>query len=182
LGGRGRGRWISEFEASLVYKVSSRTARATQRNPVSKKQNKTNKTKQKQKQNNKKITKKKKKRTWQREEGLCLAESGSIGCHHPAGSATCCTKGSGGVGDHKEWEELRVSWSMGAQPCRESQEQAQSWAFFKSETCLGWFSHKHRPVVAPLYHFQLGLGHQQSKKRVARWLSGYEDLSPRLRI
>jgi hypothetical protein len=32
----GRGRWISEFEASLVYKVSSRTARATQRNPVSK--------------------------------------------------------------------------------------------------------------------------------------------------
>ena len=32
----GRGRWISEFEASLVYRVSSRTARATQRNPVSK--------------------------------------------------------------------------------------------------------------------------------------------------
>jgi hypothetical protein len=32
---------ISEFEASLVYKVSSRIARATQRNPVSKtKQNK----------------------------------------------------------------------------------------------------------------------------------------------
>jgi hypothetical protein len=36
----GRGRWISEFEASLVYKVSSRTARATQRNPVSKNQKK----------------------------------------------------------------------------------------------------------------------------------------------
>jgi hypothetical protein len=34
---RGRGRWISEFEASLVYRVSSRTARATQRNPVLKK-------------------------------------------------------------------------------------------------------------------------------------------------
>ena len=31
-----RGRWISEFEASLVYKVSCRTARAIQRNPVSK--------------------------------------------------------------------------------------------------------------------------------------------------
>jgi hypothetical protein len=31
----GRGRQISEFEASLVYKVSSRTARTTQRNPVS---------------------------------------------------------------------------------------------------------------------------------------------------
>jgi hypothetical protein len=43
----GRGRWISEFKASLVYKVSSRTARAIQRNPVSKKkkqkQNKSNK-------------------------------------------------------------------------------------------------------------------------------------------
>jgi hypothetical protein len=38
----GRGRRISEFEASLVYRVSSRTARATQKNPVSK-------TKQKQK-------------------------------------------------------------------------------------------------------------------------------------
>jgi hypothetical protein len=33
----GRGRQISELEASLVYKVSSRTARATQRNPVLKK-------------------------------------------------------------------------------------------------------------------------------------------------
>jgi hypothetical protein len=31
-----RGRRISEFEANLVYRVSSRTARATQRNPVSK--------------------------------------------------------------------------------------------------------------------------------------------------
>jgi hypothetical protein len=38
------GRGISEFEASLVYKVSSRTARATQRNPVKKpKTNKKNK-------------------------------------------------------------------------------------------------------------------------------------------
>jgi hypothetical protein len=34
----GRGRWISEFKARLVYRVSSRTARATQRNPVLKKQ------------------------------------------------------------------------------------------------------------------------------------------------
>jgi hypothetical protein len=42
----GRGRQISEFEASLVYKVSSRTARAIQRNPVSK--NKKTKTKTKQ--------------------------------------------------------------------------------------------------------------------------------------
>jgi hypothetical protein len=36
----GRGRPISEFEASLVYRVSSRTVRATQRNPVSKKKKK----------------------------------------------------------------------------------------------------------------------------------------------
>jgi hypothetical protein len=34
----GRGRRISEFEVSLVYKVSSRTARTIQRNPVSKNQ------------------------------------------------------------------------------------------------------------------------------------------------
>jgi hypothetical protein len=45
----GRGRQISEFEASLVYKVSSRTPRATQRNPVSKNKNK-NKNKQTNKQ------------------------------------------------------------------------------------------------------------------------------------
>jgi hypothetical protein len=51
----GRGRWISEFEASLVYKVSSRTARAIQRNPVSKKP--------KPKQNNKKKNNKSKQTT-----------------------------------------------------------------------------------------------------------------------
>jgi hypothetical protein len=45
----GRGRRISEFETSLVYKVSFRTARATQRNPVSKQKNKTKKTNKKQK-------------------------------------------------------------------------------------------------------------------------------------
>jgi hypothetical protein len=42
----GRSRRISEFEASLVYRVSSRTARAAQRNPISKNKNKqTNKKK-----------------------------------------------------------------------------------------------------------------------------------------
>jgi hypothetical protein len=46
----GRGRRISEFEASLIYKVSSRTVRAIQRNPVSKNQ----KTKRKNKNNNNK--------------------------------------------------------------------------------------------------------------------------------
>jgi hypothetical protein len=45
----GRGRRISEFEASLVYRVSSRTARAAQRNTILKKLKKkqTNNTKQK---------------------------------------------------------------------------------------------------------------------------------------
>jgi hypothetical protein len=54
----GRDRQISEFKAGLVYRVSSRTARAIQRNPVSKKPknqkpNQTSKKKnpQKQKQN-----------------------------------------------------------------------------------------------------------------------------------
>jgi hypothetical protein len=55
-----RGRRISEFEASLIYRVSSRTARATQRNPVLKKQ--TNKQKRKER----KKKKKKKKRVRQR--------------------------------------------------------------------------------------------------------------------
>ena len=32
----GRGRQISEFKASMVYRVNSRIARATQKNPVSK--------------------------------------------------------------------------------------------------------------------------------------------------
>jgi hypothetical protein len=45
----GRGRQISELEASLVYRVNSRTARATQRNPVSKKNPKNKK------QNKKKV-------------------------------------------------------------------------------------------------------------------------------
>jgi hypothetical protein len=36
----GRSRQISEFEASLVYRVSSRTARVIQRNPVLKKRKK----------------------------------------------------------------------------------------------------------------------------------------------
>jgi hypothetical protein len=41
----GRGRRISEFEASLVYRVSSRTARAIQKNLVSKNKNKNKQTK-----------------------------------------------------------------------------------------------------------------------------------------
>ena len=45
----GRNRRISEFEASLVYKVSSRTATTIQRNPVSKNQKKKKKKKKKKK-------------------------------------------------------------------------------------------------------------------------------------
>jgi hypothetical protein len=62
----GRGRRVSEFEAGLVYKVSSRTARAAQRNPVSKKQNqktKQNKTKQNKKTKKQNKTKKRKKKS-----------------------------------------------------------------------------------------------------------------------
>jgi hypothetical protein len=47
-----RGRQISDFEASLVYRVSSRTARATERNPVS--ETKTKQTNKQNKQNEEK--------------------------------------------------------------------------------------------------------------------------------
>jgi hypothetical protein len=57
----GKGRWISEFKASLVYRVSSRTARATQRNLVSKKKKNT-KTKTKENKTKKKKNKQTKKK------------------------------------------------------------------------------------------------------------------------
>jgi hypothetical protein len=61
----GRGRWISEFEASLVYRVSSRTARATQRKTKNKKQKaKQNRSKGKKKET-KQIRNEKKANTWQ---------------------------------------------------------------------------------------------------------------------
>jgi hypothetical protein len=53
----GRGRQISEFKGSLVYRVSSRTARVTKGRPDSK-----NKTKQKTKTKAKKKKERKKKR------------------------------------------------------------------------------------------------------------------------
>jgi uncharacterized protein (DUF2252 family) len=56
----GRGRWISELKASLVYRVSSRTARTTQRNPVSKNQRNNNSNNN---NNNKKQNQKPKKQT-----------------------------------------------------------------------------------------------------------------------
>jgi hypothetical protein len=45
----GRGRQISEFKASLVYRVSSRTASATKKNPVLKTKTKTKNKNKKQK-------------------------------------------------------------------------------------------------------------------------------------
>jgi hypothetical protein len=45
----GRGRRISEFEAILVYRVSSRTAKATQKNPVSREKKKRKKERKKKK-------------------------------------------------------------------------------------------------------------------------------------
>jgi hypothetical protein len=47
----GRGRQISDFEDSLVYRVSSRTARATQKNPVSEKKKQKTKNKKNKKKN-----------------------------------------------------------------------------------------------------------------------------------
>jgi hypothetical protein len=72
----GRGRWISEFEASLVYKVSSRTARAIQRNPVSKKQNKTKQTNKQKKANGNQqwLNRSQERANW----GVCVASSNSI--------------------------------------------------------------------------------------------------------
>ena len=75
---------ISEFEASLVYKVRSRTARATQRNPVSKKEKKRKEKKRKDKKRKEKKRKEKKRKerkmftmlTW--ETGLVL-----LYCHLP---------------------------------------------------------------------------------------------------
>jgi hypothetical protein len=74
----GRGRRISEFEASLFYRVSSRAARATQRNPFSEKK--------------KKRKEKEKKRKRKRLENP-LIQGGSVGAqsslherHDPKGS------------------------------------------------------------------------------------------------
>jgi hypothetical protein len=59
----GRGRWISEFEVSLVYRLRSRTDRTIQRNPVSKNKTKQNKTKQKQNKTKQNKTKTKQNKT-----------------------------------------------------------------------------------------------------------------------
>ena len=61
---RQKGWWISEFKGSLVYRASSRTARATQRNPVLKKQNKTKQNKTKQNKTKQNKTNKQKTKDW----------------------------------------------------------------------------------------------------------------------
>jgi hypothetical protein len=62
-----RGRRISEFETSLVYKVSSRTARAIQKNPVWK-------NKQTNKQTNKQIA------LWETERKCKVKEDRELNC------------------------------------------------------------------------------------------------------
>jgi hypothetical protein len=54
----GRGRQISEFKTSLVYKVSSSTARATEKPCLKNKQTNKQKTPTRMKKNNKKQTEK----------------------------------------------------------------------------------------------------------------------------
>jgi hypothetical protein len=88
----GRGRRISEFEASLVYRVSSRTASAIQRNPVSKtKQRKEKKRKEKKRKEKKRKEKKRKGKKRKRALGwpgthyvaLAGLEPIAIFQHHP---------------------------------------------------------------------------------------------------
>jgi hypothetical protein len=52
----GRARKIPEFKASLVYRLSSRTARATQRNPVLKQTNKQTNKQRKRKERNDQVS------------------------------------------------------------------------------------------------------------------------------
>jgi hypothetical protein len=67
----GRGRRISEFEASLVYKVSFRTARTTQRTPALKNNNNNKKkTKQKTKKNKKRRRRRRRRKKEKRKTGL----------------------------------------------------------------------------------------------------------------
>ena len=64
----GRGRQMSEFKASLVYKVRSRTARTIQRNPVWKNQKKKKKKKKERKKEKRKRKKERKKKGKERKK------------------------------------------------------------------------------------------------------------------
>jgi hypothetical protein len=94
----GRGRWISEFEASLIYKVSFRTARATEKPCLEKTKTKTkqNKTKNKQKKRDRwKVS--------QNQEGHVKTEAGLL---NPKPKNT--DRG------HWKWEEARDQLPMEA--------------------------------------------------------------------
>jgi hypothetical protein len=77
----GRVRWISEFEASLVYRVSSRTARAAQKKTKSK-----TKTKKKTKNKKKPCLKKQNKTKFEQQQAqsqrLSAEYTGSVGEQH----------------------------------------------------------------------------------------------------
>jgi hypothetical protein len=92
----GRGRQISEFKASLVYRVSSRTARATQRNPASNKtkQNKTKQNKTKQNKKQKKKNKKKQKNKTKQNKKTQKTKKPRVFCLAFT-SPTVCMKSSG---------------------------------------------------------------------------------------
>jgi hypothetical protein len=81
----GRGRRISEFKVSLIYRVSSRTARATQRNPVLKNQTKTNQNKKTPQKQNKTTTTTK--TTKQNKKNTKLGVGGKVISEELAGGA-----------------------------------------------------------------------------------------------
>jgi hypothetical protein len=85
----GRGRWISEFEASLVYRVSSRIARATQRNPVLK-EKKRKKKKKRKKENylNRHFSEEDTQMVWKLL--LCHRSSGKYKTPHPCENGNSC--------------------------------------------------------------------------------------------
>lgn len=67
----GRGREISEFQVSLVYRMSSRTTRATQKNHVSKTQTRETETE-------KEAERQRQRETEQRQRGYFLTLSNSL--------------------------------------------------------------------------------------------------------
>ena len=82
----GRGRQISEFKTSLVYRVISRTARAIQRNPVSEKKEKKRKEK-KRKEKKRKEKKRKEKKRQTNKKTKTGTEKGITFMGHHIGSA-----------------------------------------------------------------------------------------------
>jgi hypothetical protein len=90
-----RGRRISEFKANLVYSLSSRIARATQRNPVSKKKKRKERKKEKKRKKRKekkrkeKKRKEKKRKEKKRKEEISIWPSSYAGYRHPILTSSC---------------------------------------------------------------------------------------------